>query len=211
MRRLNRKNYIFAFLAICWMAVIFMFSQKPADDSTEDSNLVSRIILRAAVPDFEAQTPEAQAAMLGRIEVPVRKGAHMTEYAVLAALLLGAVLPSSQASGIYTENVDAGKAHAQKYPGIASGNRQKRGGTGSTQTLLSAAFNSSGHIWTKSALFSLGLSVLYACTDEIHQTFVPGRAGMLTDVLIDGGGALIGLGAVRFFRHLIRRFAKPLS
>lgn len=34
---------------------------------------------------------------------------------------------------------------------------------------------------------------LYACTDEFHQLFVPGRAGMFRDVMIDSSGALIGL------------------
>lgn len=34
---------------------------------------------------------------------------------------------------------------------------------------------------------------LYACTDEFHQMFVPGRAGMFRDVMIDSSGALIGL------------------
>ncbi|ROR31427.1 VanZ family protein [Mobilisporobacter senegalensis] len=36
------------------------------------------------------------------------------------------------------------------------------------------------------------ISVLYAVTDEFHQLFVPGRSGQLTDVFIDGIGALIG-------------------
>jgi VanZ family protein len=35
------------------------------------------------------------------------------------------------------------------------------------------------------------ITFLYACTDEFHQTFVPGRAGRFTDVLIDCSGALI--------------------
>ena len=33
---------------------------------------------------------------------------------------------------------------------------------------------------------------LYAATDEIHQYFVPGRAMMLTDVLLDSVGAFCG-------------------
>lgn len=32
----------------------------------------------------------------------------------------------------------------------------------------------------------------YALTDELHQTFVSGRGGQFTDVLIDTCGALIG-------------------
>ena len=37
------------------------------------------------------------------------------------------------------------------------------------------------------------LTVLYAVSDEYHQTFVPGRSGSLMDVLIDAAGAGIGL------------------
>ncbi|MDF2472345.1 MAG: hypothetical protein K0R21_127 [Anaerocolumna sp.] len=36
------------------------------------------------------------------------------------------------------------------------------------------------------------ISILYAVTDEIHQLYVPGRSGQISDVLIDGTGALIG-------------------
>lgn len=33
---------------------------------------------------------------------------------------------------------------------------------------------------------------LYACTDEYHQLYVPGRTGSFTDALIDTAGASIG-------------------
>ena len=36
---------------------------------------------------------------------------------------------------------------------------------------------------------SLGLALLYAASDEYHQTFVPGRNGTLWDVALDGAGA----------------------
>jgi VanZ family protein len=38
------------------------------------------------------------------------------------------------------------------------------------------------------------ITSLYACTDEIHQLFVPGRGCMFSDVVIDSAGAIIGLG-----------------
>ena len=38
---------------------------------------------------------------------------------------------------------------------------------------------------------SFALTFCYACTDEFHQLFVPGRAGRFTDVLIDSSGALV--------------------
>jgi VanZ family protein len=43
-------------------------------------------------------------------------------------------------------------------------------------------------LWYVSAFV---FTVLYAGTDEIHQTFVPTREGALRDVIIDAGGAII--------------------
>jgi len=48
-------------------------------------------------------------------------------------------------------------------------------------------------LFGKGSLGVLIFCFLYACSDEIHQIFVPGRAGMFTDVLIDTGGALTGM------------------
>jgi VanZ family protein len=38
-----------------------------------------------------------------------------------------------------------------------------------------------------------GLSIVYAITDEIHQSFVPGRSPRVLDVGIDALGVLLGL------------------
>jgi VanZ family protein len=38
------------------------------------------------------------------------------------------------------------------------------------------------------------LCVLYASSDEFHQIFVPGRTPLVTDVMIDSAGALVGIG-----------------
>ena len=37
------------------------------------------------------------------------------------------------------------------------------------------------------------IAILYAITDEIHQSFVPGRTALLSDVVIDSIGAGAGL------------------
>lgn len=42
-------------------------------------------------------------------------------------------------------------------------------------------------------LFSILSTFLYACTDEMHQLLVGGRAGQFTDVLIDTSGGIIAL------------------
>lgn len=44
----------------------------------------------------------------------------------------------------------------------------------------------------KPVMLSLPLCVVFATTDEYHQTFVDGRAGRFSDILIDGSGALCG-------------------
>ena len=56
----------------------------------------------------------------------------------------------------------------------------------------------------KKALFiSTVLSMLYACSDEIHQSFVSGRSGEIRDVLIDTCGALTGCIMVLFVKYII--------
>ena len=39
--------------------------------------------------------------------------------------------------------------------------------------------------------WAFAMTVCYAATDEFHQLFVPGRAGMVTDVLIDSIGVTV--------------------
>jgi VanZ family protein len=43
------------------------------------------------------------------------------------------------------------------------------------------------------ALPAFALGVAYAISDEIHQTFVPGRRGAPLDVLIDAAGVAAGI------------------
>ena len=45
--------------------------------------------------------------------------------------------------------------------------------------------------WKRAQYRIFVLTFGYACTDEFHQLFVPGRAGRFTDVLIDSSGALV--------------------
>lgn len=37
------------------------------------------------------------------------------------------------------------------------------------------------------------ITVLYAISDEVHQTFIPGRSGEVRDVLIDSAGSFTGI------------------
>ena len=49
-------------------------------------------------------------------------------------------------------------------------------------------------------LFSIGLCMLVAAIDETLQRFVPGRAGRITDVLIDSVGACSSISVWLLFR-----------
>jgi len=44
-----------------------------------------------------------------------------------------------------------------------------------------------------SLALALGISVIFAITDEYHQTLVQGRTGQILDVCIDSLGAILGL------------------
>ena len=54
-------------------------------------------------------------------------------------------------------------------------------------------------------LIPIGVTFLYACTDEFHQLFVPGRAGRFTDVLIDTTGGIIMLLFIALVTHVARK------
>ena len=45
----------------------------------------------------------------------------------------------------------------------------------------------------KKIVISLIIGFIYACSDELHQTFVMGRSGEARDVLIDTSGVFIGI------------------
>lgn len=45
----------------------------------------------------------------------------------------------------------------------------------------------------KTVALAMLVCVLYAISDEVHQLFIPGRAGQVMDVLIDSAGAGVGI------------------
>ena len=46
--------------------------------------------------------------------------------------------------------------------------------------------------YNKLLLISISICLIFACLDEYHQTFIPGRTGQFSDVLIDMIGVLFG-------------------
>lgn len=62
-----------------------------------------------------------------------------------------------------------------------------------------------------STLVSFSITFIYACIDEIHQLFIPGRGSQIKDVLIDSIGAIIGLIVINLIFMLKNRIKKSYS
>lgn len=132
-------------LALFWMCVIFMFSAQGDEESSVVSSEFSYQIVSSAGTLFHLNLDEEEMyRIVAEMEKPVRKAAHMTEYAILVILLY--IWLGSWAFSI-----------------------------------------------KKKSFLALLIAILYAASDETHQRFVPGRAGRVSDVLIDSAGAVLGL------------------
>ena len=153
--RMPLRHRIFLILTILWMSLIFFMSAQPAPESTETSLSVGQMICTVFVPGYKDMSTTEQMRLAKKIDHPVRKTAHATEYAILTVLVSLAI----------------------PYHG------------------------------KRNYLLSLCITVAYAASDEIHQYFVPGRACMATDVVIDSCGAFVGLLIVFLVERLRQKAA----
>ena len=62
-----------------------------------------------------------------------------------------------------------------------------------------------------STVVSFGITFIYACIDEIHQLFIPGRGSQIRDVLIDSIGAIMGLIFINLIFMLKNRIKESYS
>lgn len=62
----------------------------------------------------------------------------------------------------------------------------------------------------KTKLFKIALLICIpdAISDEVHQLFIPGRAGQVRDVIIDSAGAVVGISRSLVFEKLKTRLAR---
>lgn len=161
-----KKKILLWILLLSWMSVIFLFSAQNADASSHlSSGFLHRFVL-VFLPEKAAGNQE----LVHTLEFLLRKGAHMTEYAILAIIASALsrqykpvnfrkTIPADfQADTINTEKVRKPLLHRPFF-----------------QLFLTCCF-----------IF------LYACTDEFHQLFISGRSGQFKDVLIDTAGGLLG-------------------
>lgn len=143
MSKLYKFRFLISLFPIAIAVAIFLFSAQPADESADTSNGVIEAVVRELVK-LNPNMDEAKMSEL--LVLPVRKLAHMTEFAALYFSLL---------LTFYAWQPDI-KMHRKKV-----------------------------------VLLSLLITFLYACSDELHQLFVSGRASRFTDVCIDCAIAVI--------------------
>ena len=123
---------------LVWLGVIFLGSIDLM--SAEHTSRFIVPFLRWLKPDISPET-------LASIHFIFRKCAHVSEYAILALLLLRAA--------IFMTNLK--RSLAILYVSV----------------------------W--------GACLFVATTDEFHQTFVASRGALISDIMIDNGGAILGL------------------
>lgn len=147
------------------MATIFLFSARPADESNGQSDVFCRAVAAVLVPGYSQMDASQQETAASQYQHVVRKCAHATEYLVLGVLCSVAALETRK-SIMRSGPARGGKRHSEIS--------ERRG--------IAVA-----------GLFAFVLSVLYAASDEVHQLFVLGRLGQVTDVLIDASGVVVGV------------------
>ena len=159
------RRLILPTLLIFQICFIFIMSSFGHNSSDAQSNLFV---------DFIAQNfPHVRHGLennlisLSTLIFLVRKTAHFTEYAILG--------------GLFFLNLRSWLKSNTTLVKISK-----------PQTTKTVAKKITLDLIKYSLFMSILLSFLYACTDEIHQIFVPGRSSQFRDILIDTLGASFG-------------------
>ena len=161
--QINKKIIISWLLVVLWGCLIFYMSSMDVNESNNKSKeTINKIIATSADVNNESETSEKNE------NINNKNSASMNNTNINEINRL-----------VEKYNVPFRKfAHASEYFVLI--------------ILLIIALKTLNIRNKKIYIFSILLCFLYACTDEYHQTFVNGRTGQLTDVLIDTIGGIIG-------------------
>ena len=200
------QRKVFLILMLLWMALIFFYSSRQADVSAEDSGRIGITLGRIFISDFEEWPEEEQQEFAARIDHPVRKTAHAAEYAVLGFLAAGACAGTAGSAGTSRSSGMAGSSGVAESAGTAeSSGVAESAGTAESSGVAGRTGNGAWRKFRKEMFLPWFIAALYAASDEIHQLFVPGRSGQLSDVILDSAGALAGVAAFTVLWWLINR------
>lgn len=184
----NASIAISAVAVIAACAFIFLMSSRAGGESGALSRAIVDFFVQFLVPGYSQMLPMEQTAWYDAIHLVVRKLAHFSEFAILGALSANLLVRlehtrmTTRASSAEGDLKPPSDARSESRPRLAYVH----------QTSLKDT-SASGLRNLKSYAIAWAFSVAYAASDEIHQLFVPGRACMPLDVLIDSSGALAGV------------------
>lgn len=196
----QRAAYILsAVLVVIMLCVIFRFSAADATHSSHLSEGVCIRLVRELSTIFPQQFPEEKLVKVAEaIEYPIRKCAHFTEYAVLGItanlyLWMCYKLEMLQDKKKKAIEIQRAEEKLQKTAGqevVAQENvlpkiEITRQGMKTTEQKIKLSM---WNFLIRAELFC----ALYACSDELHQYFVPGRSCKFFDVCVDSTGAFFG-------------------
>ena len=208
------RRRVLTALTLFWMLFIFIMSSARSTVSDYQSDTLIDFICTVFVKGYTEMPPDKKLELQDQGTFPVRKCAHMTEYAILGALLSLTITEYMQDSDSSSRKRDGNslshKGHhntgVQNNPAESAARENPaesavRDNPGKS-TLQEKNNNSASKILRR-AVF---IGFLYASTDEFHQTFVPGRSGEIRDILIDTFGVLLGaLIVTRLIPSLLQR------
>jgi VanZ family protein len=87
----------------------------------------------------------------------------------------------------------------------------KKGGHMIGYALLAISYWRAFHFQRQKSWLAWCLAILYAITDEFHQSFIPGRFPSVWDVLIfDNLGAFIGIGLLHRYKTQRPDLVRPI-
>lgn len=210
MIKLKKAFYPWAVASAALMVVIFLFSSQPAVDSSALSGSLTRAVVGTVWGWFAQGGASAPEVFLDVAETVLRKCAHVFVFFLLGICVMCATRQvrwsgsgsDSKRGGVMSGDYSGSSGGSScssngsdcnsKREGAISGNRSgSSGGNGGSSGSNGATSSNLG-----SLVFALCCCSAYAATDEIHQIFVAGRAGMWQDWLLDTGGVLLGIGVV---------------
>lgn len=85
----SRRNVfvVLAVLSVLWMAVIFGFSSRDAEESTVQSNSVTELLIKIFEKDYDTLSDAQKQALVEKYDGIIRKTAHFGIFAVLGMLV----------------------------------------------------------------------------------------------------------------------------
>lgn len=207
----QRAIYILSVvLVITMLCVIFRFSAANATHSSHLSEGVCIRLVRELSAIFPQKFPEEKLVKVAEaIEYPVRKCAHFTEYAVLG------ITVNLYLWTCYQMEIFRGKK--KKVTEIQWTEEKLQKITEQEAIIQENLLPKIENIEQKKLSmwnFLIRAEVfcaLYACSDELHQYFVPGRSCKFFDVCVDSTGAFFGALFFWGIFHLWKRKRQEIS